>query len=142
MGKFKAGVEEAAKMLAGLPPQDRSRVLSEIASSDPKMAEAIEEAMFTFEDLILISVKQLQELLREIKISDLALGLRVATKELRAYFYATLPKSMCREIDEALLGPVQPLEKVLTAQEAVMQVVRTKIDKGEIVLSRDDDPLV
>lgn len=142
MAKFKGGVEAAAKMLAGLDPKDRERVLADIVKRDPSMAEALKEAMVTFEDLIYISVKQLQELLREIKIHDLALGLRVASKELRAHFYATLPKSMCQEIDEVLLGPVRPLEKVLEAQEAVMSVVRAKIDKGQIVLSRADEPMV
>ncbi len=142
MAKFNGGVEAAAKMLAGLNPEDRKRVLGEIEQRDPSMAEALKESMVTFEDLSLISVKQLQELLRSIKIQDLALGLRVATKQLRSYFYTTLPKSMCQEIDDALLGPVQPLEKVLQAQEAVMKVVRDKIDNGELVLSRHDEPLV
>tara|TARA_R110000868_G_scaffold204946_3_gene453187 strand:- start:53729 stop:54157 length:429 start_codon:yes stop_codon:yes gene_type:complete len=142
VAKFKGGVEAAAKMLAGLDPKDRERVLADIIKRDPSMAEALKEAMVTFEDLIHISVKQLQELLREIKVADLALGLRVASKELRAHFYGTLPKSMRQEIDEVLLGPVRPLEKVLEAQEAVMSVVRSKIDKGEIVLSRTDEPMV
>lgn len=142
MAKFNGGVEAAAKMLAGLKPADRDRVLNEIKERDPSMALALKESMVTFEDLIYISVKQLQELLREIKMKDLALGLRVATKLLRSHFYQTLPKSMCQEIDEVLLGPVQPLERVLEAQEAVMRVVRQKIDKGQIVLSSDDEPMV
>ena len=142
MAKFNGGVEAAAKMLAGLKPEDRKRVLGEIEQRDPSMAQALKESMVTFEDLKMISVKQLQSLLKSIKIEDLAMGLRVATKELRAYFYNTLPKSMCQDIDDALLGPVQPLEKVLEAQEAVMSVVRDKIDKGEIVLSRSDEPMV
>ena len=142
MAKFNGGVEAAAKMLAGLNPTDRARVLDEIKERDPSMAQALKESMVTFEDLIHISVKQLQELLRVIKIKDLAMGLRVATKELRSHFYSTLPKSMCQEIDEVLLGPVQPLQRVLEAQEVVMSIVRDKVDKGEIVLSSADEPMV
>lgn len=142
MIKFDGGLEAAARMLAGLDPSSRARILQEITAKDPNMAMALKNAMVTFEDLALVTVKQLQELLREIKIADLALGLRAASKELKDHFYNTLPKSLCREIDEVLLGPPRPLEQVLEAQEKVLSVVRTKIDRGELVLSRHDEPMV
>lgn len=142
MAKFIGGVEAAAKMLAGLDPKNRERVLGEIAARDPQMAEALKHSMVTFEDLKLLTIKQLQELLRDIRIADLALGLRAATKELKEHFYSVLPSSLCREMDEVLLGAPQPLEKVLEAQEKVMVVVRAKMDKGQLVLSRSDEPMV
>jgi len=142
MAKFIGGVQAAAKMLAGLDPKNRERVLGEIAARDPNMAEALKQSMVTFEDLQFVTIKQLQELLREIKLPDLALGLRAATKELKDHFYSILPKSLCRELDDVLLGAPQPLEKVLEAQEKVMVVVRAKMDKGQLVLSRNDEPMV
>lgn len=142
MIKFDGGLEAAAKMLAGLDPSSRARILQEITAKDPNMAMALKNAMVTFEDLALVTVKQLQELLREVKITDLALGLRAASKELKQHFYNTLPKSLCLEMDEVLLGPPRPLEQVLEAQEKVLSVVRSKIDRGELVLSRHDEPMV
>lgn len=143
MSRFEGGVKASAKMLAGLAPDERTRILAEISKRDPNMAEALKKAMVTFEELNLLSIKQLQELLRSIQISDLALGLRAASNELKDHFYNILPKSLCRELDEVLMGPPKPLTKVLEAQEKVMVVVRAKLDRGELVLSRNnDEPMV
>lgn len=142
MVNFKGGIKEAAKMLAGLAPNQRARVLAEIAQKDANMAEALEHAMVTFEDLSKLSIKQLQELLRDIKIADIALGLRAASEELKTYLYKNLPKSLCQELDDVLLGPPRSLEQVLEAQDKVAQVLRQKIDQGKVVLAGDDDPFV
>ena len=142
MAKPEGGIKAAAKMLAGLDPKNRQRILLEIAGRDPVMAESLKKAIVSFDDLQRLSIKQLQELLREVKIADLALGLRAASVELKDFFYHNLPKSLLREIDDILLGPPQPLERVLEAQEKVLTIVRAKLDRGELVFSDQNDEMV
>lgn len=136
---FKGGLEAAAKMLAGLDSRAQQRILEDIALKNPEMAQALRESMVTFDDLQFLSVKMLQELLREIKIKDLALGLRIGSPELKQKILSQISGGMRAEIEEVLLGPPKPVEKVQEAVTRVMEVVRAKIDKGELVLRKDDE---
>ncbi len=142
MVKFNAGVKAAAKMLAGLAPGQRGRVLELIASKDPAMAQALEKSLVQFNDLKLLPVKHLQELMREIELADLALGLRAADDALKSYLYETLPARLCQQLDDVLLGPPQSLDKVLAAQEKVLQVLRGKLERGELHFINGEDPFV
>lgn len=135
---FKGGLEAAAKMLAALDPQSQKRILQDIASKNPEMAQALRESMVTFDDLQFLSVKMLQELLREIDIKDLALGLRMGCPELKSKVLNNVSKGLRREIEEVLLGPPRPVEKVQEAVARVMEVVRAKVEKGQLVVKADD----
>lgn len=135
---FKGGLEAAAKMLAGLDPQSQERILQDIATKNPQMAQALRESMVTFDDLQFLSVKMLQELLREIDIKDLALGLRIGCPELKNKVLSNVSKGLRSEIEDVLLGPPRPVEQVQEAVAKVMEVVRAKVEKGELVLRADD----
>lgn len=132
--KFQGGVKEAAKMLAGLAPDDRRRVFDEITSRDPQMAEALKNNMVSFEDLIYLTPKMLVELLREINISDLGMALRIASQELKSFILTNVSKGIRQDIEDILLGPLQPVSKVQESAEKIMTIVRSKVDKGELVL--------
>jgi flagellar motor switch protein FliG len=139
---FKAGPKEAAKLLAGLSIEQRRKVLEEIAGRDPEMAELLAKMVVVFEDLRFITVKMLQELLREIKIDDLALGLRIASPELKNHLLSNVSRSLRTQIEDVLLGPPKPVSKVEEAQERVMLVVRAKVDRGELILRAGGEELV
>lgn len=138
--KFQGGPKEAARMLAGLPKDQRDKVLEEIVKQDPSMAEVLKNLMVTLDDLQFITVKMLVELLREIDIKDLALGMRLSqSKELKDFVLGNVSKSMRQEMEEVLLGPPQSVNKAQEAYEKVMEVVRQKIDKGELIINRSQD---
>jgi len=44
---------------------------------------------------------------------------------------------MRQEIEEILMGPTQLASKVEEAQERVMEVVRRKIDKGQLIINKE-----
>lgn len=134
-GNAKGGVREAAKLLAAIPPKQREGVIEILIKRDPVLTEELKKHLVMFEDLRYITVQMLQELLREIDIRDLALGLRIGSKELIAHITSNLSSMMRDEINEVLSGPPQSVNKVQEAQERIMMVVRRKVDKGELVLS-------
>ena len=134
--KFQGGVKEAAKMLAGLSKSAREKVLELISKKDPAMARHLHQSMYSFEDLRYLTPLMIIELMREIKIADMGLSLRIAPMELKDHILKNTPKVMRQEIEEILLGPPQLASKVEEAQERVMTVVRKKIDKGELIIDR------
>jgi flagellar motor switch protein FliG len=135
--KFQGGVREAAKMLAGLSRSAREKVLDIISKKDPRMADALHKNMYTFEDLQYLTPLMLIELLREIKISDMGLALRICSGELKDYMLKNSPRGMRQEMEEILTGPLQLASKVEEAQERIMTVVRLKIDKGQLIINKE-----
>ncbi len=135
--KFQGGVKEAAKMLAGLSKSAREKVLEIISKKDPRMAEALHKSMYTFEDLKYLTQLMLIELLREIKISDMGLALRIASNDLKDFILNNSPRGMRQEMEEILLGPPQLASKVEEAQDRIMTVVRAKIDKGQLIIDKN-----
>lgn len=142
MGEFQGGIKGAAEMLAGLDLKSRQRVLEEIRSKDPNMAELLEKNMITFEDLVYLTPKMMVELLREIDLQKLALGLRLGSEKLKSHFLNNVSKGAREDIEDILMGPPQSVQKVEEAVEEVMEVVRAKVDRGELVLRDDSDEYV
>jgi flagellar motor switch protein FliG len=93
--------------------------------------------MYTFEDIQFISPLMLIELLKDIKVSDLGLALRISSNELKDFIFKNTPKLMRQEIEESLVGPPQLASKIEEAQERVMSVVRAKLEKGELIIDKD-----
>jgi len=135
--KFQGGVKEAAKMLAGLSRSAREKVLEIISKKDPNMAVALHKSMYTFEDLQYLTPLMLIELLREIKISDMGLSLRISSTELKDFIFKNSPRGIRQELEDILTGPPQLTSKVEEAQERIMSIVRVKIDKGQLIINKD-----
>jgi flagellar motor switch protein FliG len=135
--KFQGGVKEAAKMLAGLSRSAREKILDIISKKDPRMAEALHKSMYTFEDLQFLTPMMLIELLREIKIPDMGLALRISSNELKDFILKNSPRGMRQEMEEIMTGPPQLASKVEDAQERIMTIVRAKLDRGQLVINKE-----
>jgi flagellar motor switch protein FliG len=135
--KLQGGILEAARMLAGLSREARKKALEFISKKDPRMAEELEKNMYTFEDIRFLTPLMLIELLKDLKVSDLGLALRISSNELKDFILKNTPKIMRQEIQDSLIGPPQLASKIEEAQARVMSVVRAKIDKGELIIDKD-----
>lgn len=138
MAKFQGGLKEAAKMLAGLSREARDRILTVIAKKDPAMAINLEKNLYSFEDIKFLTPVMYMEFLREIKIHDFALALRMASPEMKDFVFKNSPRGIRQEIEDVLLGPLQLASHVTQAEERVMAVLLRKIEKGEIIIRKDD----
>ena len=135
--KFEGGIKAAAKMLAGLSKSARQNILETIFKKDPKMAVALHKSMYTFDDLQFLTPLMLIELMRSIKARDMGLALRIASPEVKNFILMNSPKMLRQEMEEILLGPLQLASKVEEAQDRIMDIVRTKIDKGELIINKE-----
>ena len=136
--KFQGGVKEAAKMLAGLSKSAREKILEIISKKDPRMAEVLHKSMYTFEDLQYLTPLMLIELLREVKIADMGLALRISSNELKNFLLQNSPRGMRQEMEDILTGPPQLASSVEDAQERIMVIVRAKIEKGQLIINKSN----
>lgn len=131
---FEGGVKAAAQMLAGLKGAERERLLKIISDKNPEMAQTLRENLVSFEDLIHITPKMMVDFLRQVKVEDFALALRLASNELKAHILKMLPSGIKKQVEEVLLGPPQLVSKAQEARDKVMEVVLKMCDAGELVL--------
>lgn len=135
--EFKGGVDEAAKMLAGLGPERAKVLLEEIKLKNPEMAAALEKSMVVMSDLQYLTTTMMIELLRLVNIDDFALALRGVDKAVIQHVLSTVSKNMKRDIEDVLSGAPRRLSEVEEAQEKILAVVRDMVDKGQIIIDKD-----
>jgi flagellar motor switch protein FliG len=133
------------EVMRGLDTQNYEGLLAELMVRDASLAEAILEAMFSFEDLIYITDRGMQLLIKEIDRNLLTRALKRASEEVRQKVLSNLSKRAGQNLLEELsLLPPMRLSEVKEAQRSIARLARSLEDMGKIVIIRPDDhdPLV
>jgi len=133
-----AGFKGAADMLNQLEPNTSKGILENIEKDDPKMALAIRNLMFTFEDLLGVPEAGIRELLGQLDKKTLALALRGASEELKNLIFKSMSSravDMLKE-DMEVLGPVRSKD-VNQAQREIVDAARKLEAEGKLVLSAE-----
>jgi flagellar motor switch protein FliG len=133
-----AGFKGAADLLNQIEPVKSKGILEAIEKDDPKMALAIRNLMFTFEDLLIVPGTGIRELLGDLDKKTLALSLRGATEELKNLVFTSMSSraaDMLKE-DMEVLGPVRTKD-VHQAQREIVEVARRLESEGKLVLTAE-----
>ena len=138
-----AGFQGVADLLNHMDPVQAKVILETIEKDDPKVALGIRNLMFTFQDLLGVPEAGIRELLGQLDKKSLALALRGATDELKAYIFKSMSSravEMLKE-DMEVLGPVRSRDMIKAQQETVA-VARKLEAEGKISLGGDEDEFV
>lgn len=139
---FKGGVKEAAKMLMAMGPEAQRRLLEEIRSKNPLMAEKLEANLVSMEDLQYLTPAMLVGLLRDVALEEFGLALRTVDKEIVEKLLGMVSTGIRLDIEDGLKGKPKKVSEVEAAQAKILKVVKEKIDKGHIVINPEGDKLV
>jgi flagellar motor switch protein FliG len=134
-----AGFKGAADLLNQLEPSVGKGILESIERDDPKMALAIRNLMFTFEDLLGVPEAGIRELLGQLDKKGLALALRGASEELKNLIFKSMSSravEMLKE-DMEIMGPVRARD-VGQAQREIVDVARKLESEGKMMLSAEE----
>jgi flagellar motor switch protein FliG len=96
--------------------------------------------MFMFEDVVGLSDRDVQRVLREVDTGELVLALKGVPDQVRDKITRNLSERAAENVLEEveLLGPVR-LVQVEEAQQAVIRMIRSLEERGEIVVRRGGD---
>ncbi len=135
--------KELARMVATLDRESQERVLTQIAERDPEMGELVERLMFTFEDLLKVNTKSMQELLRNVEVAQIAMALKGAPDRIRDFFYNNVSQRARERVEEEreMAGRV-PLSEVEAAREEIMKQARRMYREGDLVVEMGDEQYV
>ncbi|MBR2573978.1 MAG: flagellar motor switch protein FliG [Loktanella sp.] len=138
------GVKAAAKIMNFTKANMEKRILGAIRRNDKDLMQAIQDNMFTFDNLGMSDDRSLQTLLRVVETEDLIMALKGATEELQQKLFGCMSTRAAANIKDEMevLGPVR-LTEVQTAQKQIIEVARKMSDEGTIVLAgRGGDEMV
>lgn len=138
------GVKAAAKIMNFTKANMEKRILGAIRRNDKDLMQAIQDNMFTFDNLGMSDDRSLQTLLRSVEPEDLIMALKGATIELQEKLFGCMSTRAAANIKDEMevLGPVR-LTEVQTAQKQIIEVARKMADEGTIVLAgRGGDEMV
>jgi len=138
------GVKAAAKIMNFTKANMEKRILGAIRRTDKDLMQAIQDNMFTFDNLGMSDDRSLQTLLRMVEPEDLIMALKGATVELQEKLFGCMSTRAASNIKDEMevLGPVR-LTEVQTAQKQIIEVARKMSDEGTIVLAgRGGDEMV
>jgi flagellar motor switch protein FliG len=130
------GVAAVAEMLNLADRSTEKGILETLEQDDPDLVEQIRRLMFVFEDILLVNDKGIQALLKEVDHTELALGLKTASQEMKDKVFGNMSERAAQLIKEDMeyMGPVR-LSDVESAQQRIVDIVRRLEDAGEIIIA-------
>lgn len=134
------GVEPIADMLNLMDKNTEKNIMSRVEEKDPELAEEIRKLMFTFEDLMFVDDKGIQNLLREVDNGKLVIAMKTAPDEIKQKLFKNMSNraaTLLREDLEAL-GPTK-LSDVEKAQAEMVTKVKELEGQGKAFIARGSD---
>jgi flagellar motor switch protein FliG len=129
------GVKSAADLLNYLDKDTRNTLLTRIEERNAPLGAAIRKKVFSFDDLVRLQAVDLQRVLREVDMADLAIALKTAKEALTNAVLGSISKRAAESLkdDISMLGPLKAKD-VEAAQDKIIQVVRKLEEAEEITL--------
>ena len=111
----------------------------ELSKTDPVIAESIEKYLFEFKDLIKLSNRHIQKVLRDVDNYTIAIALKSEDTEVQKKIFSNMSKNCARSVKEEMqfAGPVS-WGKIENAQRQIVDTVRALEARGDIIVFDKD----
>jgi flagellar motor switch protein FliG len=133
----------AVDLLRAIPAAQQSEVVGEIEKDDPELAAALRGRLFTFNDLINLSDRDMQSLIREIDMSQLSTALKGAPDTIKTRFTKNMSSRAGQMLEDEIeaMGPVK-LAAVEAAQTELVKAAFNLAEQGRITIVNPTDKMV
>ena len=93
--------------------------------------------MFVFEDILMLSNRDVQSVLKEVDQKELGIALKGCSEELKSHIFANLSKRLAAMIQEDMdyMGPIRRSD-MEESQQKIVNIVRRLQESGEIIVAR------
>jgi flagellar motor switch protein FliG len=136
------GASAIAEILSHSDRQTERQILGELEAEDSELVEQIRANLFTFDDVIALDARSLQQILRRVPASTLAAALKGAQldDDAMAHIRSNLTERGAQTLEEELevLGAIRT-SQVDAAQADIVRTARELDAEGVIVIARNDE---
>ena len=142
MRKFD-GKASAIELLRRAPAAQQTETVQEIEKDDPELAAELRSKLFTFQDLVNLSDRDIQTFLREVDTSRLSVALKGAAAAVRDKILKNMSSRAAQMLSDDIgaMGPVK-LADVELAQGELVKVAFTLAEQGRITVVSPADKMV
>ncbi len=140
LAKGAAGAQGLASLLNSADRTTEKAIMAHLGGTDPDLAEEVRALMFVFDDIVEMTDKDLQEVLRMVDTKDLALALKGVKDEVRNAVFRNLSERAAESLGDEIeyLGAVK-VSEVDTAQSSVVAVIRQLEEEGKVTMRAGAD---
>ena len=137
------GRTAAVELLRAVPAAQQSEVVGEIEKDDPELAAILRGKLFTFGDLMNLTDRDMQTLIREIDMSQLSTALKGAPDAIKGRFTKNMSSRAGQMLEDEIeaMGPVK-LAAVEGAQAELVKVAFSLAEQGRITIVNPTDKMV
>jgi flagellar motor switch protein FliG len=133
----------AVELLRAVPAAQQSDVVGEIEKDDPELAATLRSKLFTFGDLMNLTDRDMQTLIREIDMTQLSTALKGAPEGIKLRFTKNMSSRAGQMLEDEIeaMGPVK-LAAVEAAQAELVKVAFSLAEQGRITIVNPTDKMV
>lgn len=137
------GVSSVADILNSVSKEAEEQILASIEETDTDIVAQIRESMFIFENLLAVTDRDTQTLLRDLSNDELILALKGASAEMQEKIFRNMSSRAAELLKDDLeaKGPVR-LTEVEEAQRAILTAAKQAAEDGKISLGGKGDDFV
>ncbi|WP_227497159.1 flagellar motor switch protein FliG [Planctomonas psychrotolerans] len=134
------GIQPLVDILNRSDSSTERLLLERLAERDPELAEEVRSRMLTFADLVKLESRDIQQVLRGIDASVLALAMKGAPDTVTASIRKNVSERNRQLLDDeiAAIGPVR-VSQVEDARAGVVRAIRELEALGSITVQRGDE---
>ncbi|NTW17003.1 MAG: flagellar motor switch protein FliG, partial [Syntrophaceae bacterium] len=133
------GITMVAEVMNRMNRNTENAVMKSLDDAVPEIAAEIRKKMFTFEDILKLDDRSIQELLREVTTEDLGRALKIVDEEMRAVIFRNMSKrgaEMLKE-DIEMMPPIR-LSEIEKSQRMIIDAAKKLESEGKLVLGRGE----
>jgi len=134
------GAQLMANILNRMNRSTENAIMTSLEDSDPELASQIRNFMFSFDDVMKLDDKSLQELMKDVSSEDLSKALKLVDESMREKIFKNMSKrgaEMLRE-EISLMPPIR-LSEVEASQRKIVEITKKLESEGRIVILRGDE---
>jgi len=138
------GIDSVVDVLNLVDRSSEKQIIESLEDEDPELAEEIKKRMFVFEDIVMLSDRDIQTVIKSLDTKDLTKALKSVDAEVQEKIFKNMSKRQVSMLKEEMeyMGPVR-LKEVEEAQQKIVGIIRALEEKGEIVVARaSEDEIV
>jgi flagellar motor switch protein FliG len=136
-GKELGGPKTVADILNTISRNAQQAILSQLEDDDPQMAAEVRDHMFSFDDVLQLDDRSIQEIIKEVGSADLAKAMKLVDESSRERIYRNMSKRAADILREEIqLMPPVRLSEVEAAQKTITDTARALEAKGLVMIQK------
>lgn len=134
------GLQAIVDIINAVDRSTERNILETLEAENGPLADEIRRRMFVFEDIIKLSNRHIQRVLKDVENSDITVALKGTNEDVMKKIFENVSKRSKELIEEEMqyMGPVR-LKDVEEAQQRIVNVIRRLEDAGEIIIARGQE---